>query len=291
MSAATAVRATVVPARPRTPVQPVTFGRLVASEWIKLRSLRSTWWSLGVAELLLVAFGVLQTWGTATDPASFGSGVAQQGAAFVTGGWVLTQLVVCTLGVLAISGEYGTGQIRSTLTAEPRRVPVLLAKAVVLAGTVFTASLLAVAVTWAGSSVWFADLGVSIDLTDPSDLRVLLGTPLYLATVALLGFAFGALLRSSAGGIATVLGLLLVLENAVLLIPGRLVQVIAPFLPSRAGSLVLQDDGSLDATAMWADIQGPHVPVLGPWQGYAVLVAWVVVLLGLAALLLRRRDA
>lgn len=289
MSAATAVRAGVAPPRPATPVRPVTFARLVASEWIKLRSLRSTWWTLGVAALFVVAMGVLQTWGTSTDPENFGSGVSQSAATFVTGGWILAQLVVCVLGVLVVTGEYGTGQIRSTFTAEPRRAPVLGAKLVVLVGTVLVAMTLAVAVAWAGSAAWFDDLGVTVDLTDPSDLRVLLGTPLYLATVAALAFAFGALVRNSAAGIATVLGLLLVVENAFFLIPGRFVELAGPFLPSRAGSLVLQDDASIQANAMWSEMSG--VAALGPWQGYAVLVAWVAVLLAGAAVLLRRRDA
>ncbi|WP_255491775.1 ABC transporter permease [Actinotalea sp. JY-7876] len=288
MSAATAA-APLAPARRAATVRPVTFGRLVASEWIKLRSLRSTWWSLGVAAAFLVAFAVLQTWGTSTDPLNFGSGVSQSGASFVTGGWFLVQLVVCVLGALLITGEYGTGQIRSTLSAEPRRIPVLAAKLVVLFGTVFAAMTVAAAIGWAGASPWFDTIGVSIDLTDPSDLRVLLGTPLYLATVAALAFAFGALLRNSAAAIATVLGLLLVVENVFSLIPGRFIELAGPFLPSRAGSLVLQDDSSLDAHVMWSEMS--DVAALGPWQGWAVLAAWVAVLLTVAAVLLRRRDA
>ena len=129
-------------------------------------------------------------------------------------------------------------------------------------------------------------LGVSVDLSNPDQLRVLLGTPLYLATIALFAFAVGALLRHSAGALAIVLALLLVLENVFALLPFRFFEVVSPFLPSTSGGRILLDSETLQF--MDADSTGAH---LTAWQGYGVLVAWVAVLLTAAAVLLRRRDA
>jgi ABC-2 type transport system permease protein len=111
------------------------------------------------------------------------------------------------------------------------------------------------------------------------------GVPLYLTAIALLAFAIGALLRHSAGALATVLGLLLVVEN-LFMIPWKPLQHISPFLPGTAGARVLMTQASLDAMA-----QGSVGAILSPWQGYAVLLAWVAVLLSTAAVLLRRRNA
>ncbi|MBX9246144.1 ABC transporter permease subunit [Actinotalea ferrariae] len=271
--------------RPRTTVRPSSFGRLVAAEWVKFRSLRSTWWTLAVGAVLMIALAVLQTWGTSTIPDDI-EFPNLSGAVFVTGGAFLGQLAFCVLGVLAITGEYSTGMIRSTFAAAPRRLPVLWAKLVVIFSAVLLVSVLAVALSWVGSMPWFDELGLAIDLGNSDDLRIMLGTPLYLATATALAFAIGALVRHSAAGLAIVLGLLLVVEQAFALIPWRPLEVISPFLPSTAGSRLTMDA----ATQQMMDA-GSDVATLTPWQGYGVLVAWVVVLLALAAVLMRRRDA
>lgn len=272
--------------RPRTAVRPVTFGRLLAAEWVKFRSLRSTPWALGVALVLMVGLAALQAWGTSNAPSDMGAMAGISGAVYVTGGSFLAVLVFCVLGVLAITGEYTTGQIRSTLTSAPQRVPVLLAKLVVVVTAVLVVSALAVGLSWAVASPWFDDLGVSVDLGDASDLRILGGTALYLATATALAFAIGALVRHSAAGLAIVLGLLLVVENVFALVPWRPFELVSPFLPATAGGRLTMDD----ATRAMVDA-GSEAVILTPWQGYGVMVAWVVVLLAVAAVLLRRRDA
>lgn len=272
-------------ARSRVAVRPVTFGRLVASEWVKFRSLRSTWWTLGVGAALMIALAVLSTWGTSNAPADAGI-PGMSGVAFVVGGYFMGQLAFCVLGVLAITGEYTTGMIRATFAAAPRRLPVLWAKLVVVFVAVLVVSLVAVGLSWAGSSFWFDDLGVTVDLSRADDVRILLGTPLYLATATALAYAIGALVRHSAAGLAIVLGLLLVVETAFALIPWRPLQVISPFLPSTAGGRLTMDSASMEQMDSFSD-----VATLTPWQGYGVMVAWVVVLLALAAVLVRRRDA
>jgi ABC-2 type transport system permease protein len=112
------------------------------------------------------------------------------------------------------------------------------------------------------------------------------GVPLYLTGLALLAFAIGAILRHSAGALATVLGLLLVIEN-LFMIPWKPLQHISPFLPGTAGAKLLMTQAQLDAMTQGSTVGA----VLNPWQSYGVLVAWVAVLLAVAALLLRRRNA
>lgn len=265
----------------RTSVSPVSFPRVVTSEWIKFRSVRSTAWTLPITAVVMVGLSVLQAWGMNAMPAD---AQAQIGAAtIVTGGAFLAQLVVTVLGVLAITGEYTTGMIRSTLTAVPRRLPALWAKALVLFVVVFVVSVIAVALSWVAALPFLNNLGLEVDLGNSDQLRVLLGAPLYLSTIAVFAFAIGALIRHSAGALALVLGLLLVIETVFSAIPLRVFEVISPYLPSTAGSRILTESGLLAPTLGGVD--------LTPWQGYGVLAAWVVLLLAAAAVLLRRRDA
>lgn len=279
-----AVPAPTLPARPRAAVQPPTTTRLVRSEWIKLRSLRSTWWALAASVAVVVLMAVSRASSIAQVPEAVGS-PGMVGAVYVTSGAAIVQLVVCVLGVLAITGEYRTGQIRSSLTAVPARLPVLLAKLVVVVATVLVTSAVAVGLAWAASASWLDVSQMPVDLRDPDELRILAGTPLYLATVTALAFGIGALVRSSAGGIAVVVGLLLVVENAVALVPWAPLQAVSPYLPATAGNRLLTSDlvGSVTTTS--------SSTTLGPWAGYGVLVLWVAAVLAVAAVLLRRRDA
>lgn len=273
-----------VAAHRRVDVRPVTFGRLVAAEWTKFRSLRSSWWVLGIGLLFLPALAVSRMMSIAQVPEAVGS-PGMVAAVYVTSGVALTQLAFCTLGVLAVTGEYGTGQIRSTLAAAPARTSALGAKLLVTVGSVVLASFVGLAMAWAGSAAWFERTGMSIDLARAEDARIVLGVPLYLAAVTALAFGIGTIVHSSAAGIAIVLGLLLVVENGLGAIPWEPVQTFVTYLPSSAGSRLLQSDavGSVITTSSGTG--------LSPWGGYGVLLAWVVAVLVVAAVLLRRRDA
>jgi len=268
----------------RVTVRPATFGRLVAAEWTKLRSLRSTWWVLGVGLLFLPALAVSRMMSIAQIPEAVGS-PGQVGAVYVTSGVALTQLAFCTLGVLVVTSEYGTGQIRSTLVAAPARLTALGAKLAVALGAVVVASLVGLAAAWAGSAAWFEQTGMSIDLARAEDARIMLGVPLYLAAVTALAFGIGAIVRSSAAGVATVLGLLLVVENGLGAIPWDPIRTFVTYLPSSAGSRLLQSD------AVGSVITTSSSTALSPWGGYGVLLVWVVGVLAVAGVLLRRRDA
>lgn len=263
----------------------LTFPRIVTSEWIKFRSVRSTAWTLPITALTMAGLSALQAWAMTQFEGGETMGLVSA-APIITGGWFLAQLVVAVLAILTITGEYTTGMIRSTLAAVPTRLPALWAKALVLAVVVALVSLVAVALSYLAALPFLGTLGLGLDLGDPDVLRVVLGAPLYLTTIALFAFAVGTLMRHSAGAIAVVLGFLLVIENVLGGIPWRPLEVIAPFLPSRAGARLLTEQATLDMMD-----QGSTVATLTAWQGYGVLAAWTVLLLAAAAFLLRRRDA
>jgi ABC-2 type transport system permease protein len=278
---------TASPAQDTPPAGDVrlTFGRIVGSEWIKFRTLRSTIWTLATTVVLMIGIVTLFSFvGASQDSAgSQGDGGGSIAVLQVAAG--LAQLAVVVLAVLVISGEYSTGMIRSTLVAVPRRLPALWAKAVVLGASILAVSTVALGISLAVMQLILGAKELAPDLGDADTVRVVLGVPLYLTAIALFAFAIGAILRHSAGALATVLGLLLVIEN-LFLIPWKPLQLIHPFLPGNAGSKILMPKEQIEAMS-----QGAVGAALGPWQGYAVLLAWVAVLLTGAALLLRRRNA
>lgn len=274
---------TPLPAR-RTAPAAVTFPSVLASEWVKLRSLRSTAWTLSVTVLAMVGLSLLiaATSVPVDDPSLLTE--TSSAAPMLTTTAYLGQLSLAVLGVLVITGEYSTGMIRSTFAAVPTRLPALWAKALLTFVVGAVTAAVAVGLSALVSLPFLDQFGATLDLGDPTTVRLLGGTVLYLATLAVLALAVGAVLRHSAGALATVLGLLLVVETVFSAIPHTFFRTISPFLPSTAGSRLMSDDGPMS-------MPGADQIVLTPWQGYGVLVAWVVVLLATAAVLMRRRDA
>ncbi len=194
--------------------------------------------------------------------------------------------MVAVLGVLIVTGEYSTGMIRSTLTAVPKRLPALWAKALVLTAVTTITAAVAVALSWVVALPTLHAHDTALDLGNPQTQRILLGGVLYLAAVSLLAFAVGAIVRHSAGALATVLGLLLVVEVMFRTIPADFFRNVSPFLPGTAGHQLLVSQASIEQARVTSG-----APVLGPWTGYGVMLAWVAVLLAVAAVLLHRRDA
>ncbi|MGY4858329.1 ABC transporter permease subunit [Cryobacterium sp. AP23] len=257
----------------------LSFTGLLRSEWIKLRTVRSTLWSyatvivisVGMAALMAASYGV----GGGQVPADAQVAFVAQAATF---GVFFGQLVVAVLGVLAISGEYTTGMIRSSVTAAPRRLPMLAAKAVVLFVCTFVVGLVSTVASYLVASPMLAGKGISAGITDPDLFLPLLGGALYLALVSVFALGIGAILRSSAGGIAAALGILLLLPIAMLMIPAEWAADSMPYLISTAGL------GIFGLNAF-----GP--PLAELWQNVLVVLGWVTVSLAGAAVLLRRRDA
>jgi ABC-type transport system involved in multi-copper enzyme maturation permease subunit len=258
------------------------FGHLLLAEWTKIRSVRSTVWSLALLVVVTLGFTGLFTWLTVLQWSKSSPGQRAQVAAdpvsqILGSGLEFGQLAICVLGVLVISSEYSTGVIRASLLAVPRRIPMLAAKAAVFAAVVFV---IGECVTFPsffiGASILHSHVPVS--LTDPGVARAVFGGGLYLTMLGLFALAIGAIIRHTAGAITVVIAFVLVLEPLAQLIPGSIGKHIHAYLPSEAGQLIGQAH------------QQPG-QLLTPWQGFGVFVLWTAVLLGIAAYLLQRRDA
>ncbi|MDH6119770.1 ABC transporter permease [Kitasatospora sp. GAS204B] len=268
-------------ARPARPVYRVTARRVLRSEWAKLWSLRSTWITLGLAALFVVAFGLIASFryktmidsGRGVD-LEFADATAVSLSAFGTAPGLLA---VGVLGVLVTGGEYSTGMIRSTLTAVPRRLPVLWSKVAVYGLVAFTVGTGAVFITFVFASAIVSSTPAALSLSSAGVVRSLLGAGLYLALVGVIGTALGALLRSIAGGIAMLVGVMMLVPGLALLLPTSWHNDIGPFLPSNAGA------------SMFAVDRQPHT--LSPGIGLAVIVGWTALVLAAAAYRLVRSDA
>lgn len=276
------------PTRPvsaRTEVQPVTLWRTVAAAWNDFRSLRSTRWTVAAYIAVLVGMSLLVSWATVIEQVDDGAGSASI-AQYLSAGYQLARLVVAVLGVMLITGEYSSGQIRTTLTAVPRRWMVLASKAIVLAGVVLVATVVSMALSYVVTMPFHDDLNIDVDVTQGETARMLIGLPLYLAAIGVFALAMGALVRHTAGALALIIGLLLVIENVVALVPFDAFDYVRPFLPASAGAKVLYDSDTLSAF----EAMGEAV-TLSPWQGFAVLMAWVAALGAAATIALHKRDA
>jgi ABC-2 type transport system permease protein len=273
----------------------LSFWGMIQSEWIKLRSIRSTWWTYTVLVVITVGLSVqisssLSFEGYVEVPSQDGMQAAAVNAVMVSSDF--TALIVCVLGVLVIAGEYGTGMIRSTFIAVPRRVPALLAKALVFAVSTFLVGALALAITIPISLSLIAGNGIDIRLDDPDYWRAMIGSAGYLALVGLIAFAIGAILRNTAGGIAVALGLILatplVLGLVASFAPQLWIANLSTLLPSNLGRVLFAHPGYGD----WVSFERPDgFWILEPWEGALGLVVWVLVLFTVAIVMLRRRDA
>lgn len=272
--------ATQVPADRRRRLR---LGGLLLAEWTKLRSVRSTVWTL----ILFVVLTVGITAGlTALIVSSWGQPQSRQGdlriladpVAFILGsGITFGQLTICVLGVLVMSSEYSTGVIRASLLAVPRRLPMLAAKIMVFAATLIVlAEVVAFGSFFAGSALLHSKVQVS--LSDPGVTRAVLGAGLYLTVLGVFSLAIGGLVRHTAGAIATVIGVVFVVPIITGLLPGSWGRHVNGYLPAQAGSVLYQAHQNADQ-------------VLSPWQGFGVFCAWTVLLVAIAGYLLRRRDA
>ncbi len=252
------------------------------AEWTKLRTLASTFW-------LLLAAAALTAMASAAAAAATrcpSGGCADDPAKISLTGIYLGQAVVAVIAVMAVSGEYGTGMIRLTLTAMPRRLTVLAAKAAVLTvlvlvtGTIAVlASLLAGGLILPGHGIGPAHGYPAISPGDGPVLRAAFGSVLYLALIALLSLGAATALREAAVAIGAVLGLL------------YLVPIIAVAAGNADLSRHLEQIGPMTAGLAIQATTGLNTLPISPWAGLGVLAAWAVGALLLGGLLLRMRDA
>jgi uncharacterized membrane protein len=258
-------------------VETVTFARVLTSEWIKMRSLRSTTLTLLTGFALMVALGWLFGWATNVNWSDL---PPDEQASFspidsTLDGFNLAQLAIGVLGVLLVTGEYATGMIRATFGAVPQRLPVLCAKAVLYAGVTFVLMLAAGLVAFLGAQELLGTHGTS--LSADGALRAIVGVAGYLALIGVFSVALGFIIRSTAGGIATLFALLLVLPISGLLLPASWREHTLPYLPSNAGATMFHARTASDA--------------LSATTSLLVLLGWVAAALAGAALVLKRRDA
>jgi ABC-type transport system involved in multi-copper enzyme maturation permease subunit len=264
---------------PREHVQRITQTRVIRSEWTKLRSLRSTVWSLASAIVTTIGLPVL----FAAVVASHWSTMRPAERAhrhpldIALAGVNISQLALGVLGVLMITGEYSTGMIRASFTAVPRRLPVLWGKVVVYATVVFALLLPSVVASYLASQAVLARHHIlQTSLSAPSVARAVVGGALYVTVIGLFGLALGAIVRNTAGGIAAFVAILFVIPPLMNVLPSSWNDAITPYLPSTAGR------------AIFSLGNDPHS--LGPWTGFGLFCGYTLVALAAAAVLLVRRD-
>src|SRR5712691_5068224 len=253
------------------------FADVVRSEFCKLRSVRSAFWAL----LAAVAFNVV----TAAllgillpGHLSARQQVTIDSTRLSLGGLHLSQVAIGLLGVLAVTSEYSTGMIRATLAAVPQRRLMLTAKTAVLAAAVlvtgigasFAAYLIFQALLPAGDAM-------RTSLGDPGVLRAVTGAGLYLTVLGLLGFGLGTVIRSSAGAVAALFGLLFIPTLLAALLPAAWQDTVAPYLPMNAGD------------AIYTVQHQAHT--LQPWPGLGVFCVYAAAALAAGFVLISRRDA
>jgi ABC-2 type transport system permease protein len=250
----------------------VTERRVIHSEWIKLRSIRSTWISFAAVAIVGVVFGAIfasaghrRVSSQVIDPVSLS-----------LAGFNLSRLIVGVLGVLVVSAEYSTGLIRTTLAAVTSRASVLRAKVAVFATTTIVVTGVASFIAFfVGKSLYTGPNPAA--LGDPGVLRAIIGNVVYCTGVGLLGIALGFLLRSTAGAIGVLFATLLLVPGLASLLPWSWSDNLTQLLPSNAGD-------AFASVRQQSDLLSPTV-------GAVVFLAWIAVMLVGAGLVLRRRDA
>jgi hypothetical protein len=269
------VGATTVPRLPHT--GKVTQAHVFLSEWTKLRSVRSTRWSLlaavgftiGIAALACAVVSHHWPQVSAQDRADFNPLDPN------LAGVQLAQLALGVLGVLVITAEYSTGMIRASMTAVPRRLPVLWGKVFVYGLVTLVLMVPSTLIAFVIGESIFSGRHINVSFGDPGVARAVIGAALYVTVVGLFGLGLGAIVRNTAGGIATFAGLMFVLPPLMNVLPTSWNNAASPYLPLQAGEAIM------------STTPGNH---LSPWVGLGVLCAYVAGALAVASILLVSRD-
>jgi ABC-2 type transport system permease protein len=256
----------------------VTFGGALRSELTKIRSVRSTYWTLLAMFVVVVGFGALASWGAATHgPHGPEFDPTQQSLA----GLYIGQLIIGVLGVLVISSEYSTGMIRTTLTTNPHRGLMIAAKGVVFAVIAFVSSLITSFAAFFLGQALMSSHHMSTTLGSPNVLRAVIGGALFLTACGALAFGLGLLLRHSAAGIASVVGLLFVVTILVNFLPTSWQNDVDRWVPALAGGQIW----------MTRPVPPGSTPMFAPWASFAVLCGYAALAVIGAVALFRKRDA
>jgi ABC-2 type transport system permease protein len=271
----------------RAPVLPPPSGRAglpgtLRSEFTKIRSVRSTYWTLLVLMVVSIGIGAAISAGTAaswshTSPSDRATFDATQDS--IAGLFYLGQLVIVVLGAMVITAEYSTGMIRTSLTAMPRRITVYTAKVIVFACVAVVVTLVAAFITFFLGQTLLASTHESVTLSGPNVLRAVIGSALYVTLCGLFAFAAGAIMRHTAAAITSVIGLLFVIPILVHLLPNNWYQDLDRWLPDAAGRAISATVGGQD----------PHL--FSPWPEFSVFAVYTLIVLVVGAVLFRNRDA
>jgi ABC-2 type transport system permease protein len=255
----------------------VTQLRVALSEWTKLRSVRSTRWSLLIAVAATIGIAAIACAVVSHHyPQMSPSDRADFHPLDVTfAGVQLAQLAIGVLGVLVITAEYSTGMIRSSMTAVPKRLPVLWAKAAVYALVTFLLMIPATVIAFFAGQALLSRHHIDIAFTHPGVARAVAGAALYLTVVGLFGLGLGAIVRNTAGGIAAFAGIMFVLPPLMNVLPASWNNAASPYLPLSAGESIM------------SITPGDQ---LSPWIGLGLFAGYAAAALGIAALLLVHRD-
>jgi hypothetical protein len=261
-------------------------------EWTKVRSVPATTWAAVAVVGLTVLLSAFVCGSVSTRGGSPGRPGDEDVVMLSLTGVYLSQIAVVALAVTAVTSEYASRMIRVSFLANPRRRTVLAAKAAVVGASVLGAGLLACAVSFVAGQAILAGNGFTaangyppVSLGDGPALRAVAGSAAYLALLALLSVGAGAILRTAAGAITVVLGLLFLPLVALGFLPERLWEPVQRFAPMTAGLAVQSTVGHLELIA------GRSGTPVGPWAGLGILAAWAAAALLLAFALIGRRDA
>jgi hypothetical protein len=252
---------------------------VMRSEWTKLRSVRSTMWSLFATFAITVGLGVVFCFAYLAryDNLGLRDKLTFDPTAQSLRGLFLAQVAIGVLGVLVVSSEYATGLIRSTFTATPQRRVVLTAKAVVFGAVALVVTMVSVFAAFFIGQAVLAGKSLGVGLSDPGVLRGILGAGAYLTIVGLLGLALGAIVRRTAGAIATLFGLVLVLQLLAQALPSPWNTDVAKFVPGGLGAALYS--------------VRPDSNLLSPGVALLVALGWLAAAFTLAFALIKRRDA
>lgn len=271
----------------------VNFLRILKSEWIKVTTVPSTVILLSITLVVMIGLSALFAWSMATSQASAESftssdpEIAAQLAATdyselaltaPSAGILFGQLLIASLAVVLIASEWGTGMIRSTMVAVPKRTSALLAKNLIIAAIAFVVGAGAAFISYFVAQPLLAAEDIDFAITTDGILLSIVNTGSVLALMAVIAMSIGTLLRNTAGGVVTAIGLLMVLPILVQIFSGLAdwIPDAARFLPSSAGEQMVAVTIAEDA--------------LNQWQGALVLGGWAVVLLVISLIVTKKRD-
>jgi ABC-2 type transport system permease protein len=272
-----AVRGTGVTALPRAAGR-AGFAGTLRSEVTKIRSVRSTYWTLLALVVVTVGIGALASWGAATHSSQLGPGFDPTQQSLI--GLIVGQLIIAVLGALAVTSEYSTGMVHTTLTAMPRRGVVFAAKAVVFGTVALVTGLVASFASFFLGQGLMSGKHINASLGQPDVLRAVIGGALFLTVCGLLAFGLGLILRHTAAAISAAAALLFVLFILVNFLPQSWQDNVDKWIPFNAGSQIWR-----------ASTASPSAHMFSAWIGFAVFAGYAAIAIIAGLMLFRKRDA